>query len=45
MVLNIPKAYLDGTEINNGGTFNFADELFDVSRINAILRIIHRGGG
>ena len=41
---DIPKAYLDSTEVNNGGIFNFADNIFDPSRINAIMRLIQGGG-
>ena len=45
---NIPQAYLDSTEVNSGGIFDFADNIFDPSRINAIVRLIsgiHGGGG
>lgn len=47
MIPNIPKEYLDGTEVNNGGIFDFSDKIFDPSRINAIIKLISKsiGGG
>ena len=49
MVPNIPVEYLNSTKVNTGGIFDFADGIFDASRINAIVRIIvdenQTGGG
>ena len=44
MIPDIPRQYLDGTAIDNGMRINFADKIFDVSRENAIKRIVSPNG-